>query len=260
MNMLMSNANSWYNSLRIETEKRFGTGGMALNDFRFKWAYTFAKSTDQHSINQNSAGRNAPGRQLDPLDLAREKALSNFDVRHNMTLNFTYGLPALVASGAGAVLFNDWSLNGILTANSGYPGTLQVGFSRSRNGEESIADRPDLVAGARTSPVLGGPDRYFDDQAFLLPEVGTHGNLGRNTLSMPGLVTLDTSVVKGFAATERHRIQFRAEFFNVLNRANFGAPNLRLFNSNGSRIGSAGRISSTITTARQIQFGLRWEF
>jgi hypothetical protein len=260
MNMLMSNANSWYNSLRTEIEKRVGVGGNVLNQLRLKWAYTFAKSTDQHSINQNSAGRNAPGRQLDPLDLAREKALSNFDVRHNMTFNFTYDVPALSSGGLSATLLNNWSLNGILTANSGYPGTLQVGFSRSRNGEESIADRPDLLGGTSTSPVVGGPDRYFGSEGLLLPEIGTHGNLGRNTLSMPGLLTLDSSIVKAFSVSERHTLQFRTEFFNVLNRANFGAPELRLFNSNGSRIGSSGRISTTLTTARQIQFGLRWEF
>ncbi len=91
LNILTSNAQSWYNSFRVELEKRYGAGRMG--NLRFKWAYTFAKSIDDHSVNQNSAGRNGRSRPVDWFDMAREKALSNFDVRHNMTFNFSYGLP-----------------------------------------------------------------------------------------------------------------------------------------------------------------------
>ncbi len=260
--MLSTDANSWYNSFRVEVEKRFGSSAAKLGNLRLKTAFTFAKSTDQHSVNQNSAGANSPSQPMDPLNLAREKGLSNFDIRKNMTANFTYGLPRLYSGGPEAFLFNDWSLNGILTVQSGFPGDVQVGFIQSRDGENTStpADRPDLAPGAKTNPVLGGPDKYFNPSGFLLPAAGFYGNLGRNTLIMPGLVGFDSSVFKGFSLSERYKLQFRAEFFNVLNRANFGTPALKLFTSSGSRIGTAGRVSSTTSASRQIQFGLRLEF
>lgn len=177
-----------------------------------------------------------------------------------MTFNFGYELPRVFSGGVGSTLLNDWSLNGILIANTGFPLTLQVGSNRSQNGESSISDRPDLAPGASNSPVLGGPDLYFDPEVFLFPEAGFHGTLGRTTLSLPGLVTFDFSLVKGFSLSERFRLQFRSEFFNLFNRANFKAPANRLFTSRGGRRGSAGRISETVTTSRQIQFGLRLEF
>ena len=261
VNILNANSNSWYNSLRVELEKRFGSGGGTLENLRFKWAYTFAKSIDHHSVNQNSAARNGRSRPLDSFDLEREKALSNFDLRHNVTFNFGYGLPRFYSGGGfGATLLNDWSINGILTGNTGHPAGVEVGTNRSQNGESSVVDRPDLVPGGDTNPVLGGPDEYFDFQDFLFPGAGFHGNLGRNTLIMPGLVTFDFSLVKAFPLSERFGLQFRSEFFNLFNRPNFGAPAKRLFNSRGKLRGSVGRISNTVTTARQIQFGLRLEF
>jgi hypothetical protein len=92
-----------------------------------------------------------------------------------------------------------------------------------------------------------------------LPAAGTYGNLGRGTYTGPGLADLDVSLFKNFPVTERISTQFRAEFFNVLNRANFGTPNAIVF-SNGAISSSAGLITSTATTSRQIQFGLKLIF
>jgi hypothetical protein len=258
LNTLTSNADSRYNAFRVEVEKRFGGGGGTLDDFRLKWAYTFAKSIDTHSTDQSSQAQNSQSRPMDWFDMAREKGLSNFDVRHNMTFNFSYGLPVLYAGGLGAALLNDWSFNGILTTNSGFPAAIDYGADRNR---DSInADRPDLAPGGDTNPVLGGPDRYFDDTNFVSQEAGFLGNLGRNTLTLPGLVSFDFSVFKAFPLSEKYRLQFRSEFFNLLNRPNFGVPAKRIFNSQARRQGSVGFISDTVTSARQIQFGLRLEF
>jgi len=111
--------------------------------------------------------------------------------------------------------------------------------------------------------VLGGPDRYFDQAAFVLQPAGTLGNLGRGALIGPNLRTLDFSIVKNNRWGERVKIQFRAEGFNLLNRANFGPPNLIAFTGaadNEPPLTSFGRIRSTVTAARQIQFGLRISF
>jgi hypothetical protein len=105
--------------------------------------------------------------------------------------------------------------------------------------------------------VLGGPDRYYDPTAFVLPEPGTLGNLGRTTVIAPGFANFDFSVIKNNRIGEGRSVQFRGEFFNIFNRPNFGPPGASLFQSATVRNGSAGRISRTVNSARQIQFGLK---
>ncbi|MBF8305391.1 MAG: outer rane receptor protein, partial [Acidobacteria bacterium] len=258
INMLTSNANSWYNGLRVEFEKRAGRAAGAMSDIRFKWAYTYARSIDTHSTDQSSQAQNSQSRPMDWFDMAREKSLSNFDVRHNMTFNFSYGLPRLFSRGPGAVALNDWALNGILVTSTGFPAAVDYGADR--NLDNINADRPDLAPGANSNPVLGGPDRYFDSASFVSQPAGFLGNLGRNTLILPGLVSFDFSLFKSFSLSEKYRLEFRSEFFNLLNRPNFGVPAKRVFNSRGVPQGSAGFISNTVTSARQVQFGLRFEF
>ena len=112
---------------------------------------------------------------------------------------------------------------------------------------------------------LGTPDLYFDPCAFELPEAGFYGNLGRNTVIGPGLANFDFAVVKNTTLSEGKSLQFRAEAFNVLNRANFNRPgplteSIRLFNASGSRVASSATIRSTLTDSRQIQLGLKFTF
>jgi hypothetical protein len=112
-----------------------------------------------------------------------------------------------------------------------------------------------------SSVILGTPNQWFNPAAFLAPpnNSGFYGNLGRDTLIGPGLATLDFSVFKETRIRERLSLQFRAEFFNILNRANFNTPNAIVFTPSGVSP-TAGVITSTATTSRQIQFGLklRW--
>jgi hypothetical protein len=106
--------------------------------------------------------------------------------------------------------------------------------------------------------VTGGVNQYFNPNAFAVPITGTYGNVGRDVLPGPGLGTLDFSILKNTPITERTRLQFRAEFFNVLNRANFSTPNSVIFASGSlSPVSTAGVISATSTTSRQIQFGMK---
>jgi hypothetical protein len=111
-----------------------------------------------------------------------------------------------------------------------------------------------------TGPVLlETPSRWFDPNAFLLPTPGTWGNLGRGVFSGPGLASLDLSLFKTTSLSERAGLQFRVEGFNLLNRSNFGAPSANVFTA-GAISSTAGLITTTATTSRQIQFGLKLIF
>ena len=107
--------------------------------------------------------------------------------------------------------------------------------------------------------MTGNPNLWFNPAAFLVPTSGTWGNVGRGTYTGPDLMELDLSALKRIVITERTNLQFRAEFFNILNHANFAAPNSIVF-SGGAVSPTAGLITSTITTSRQIQFGLKLMF
>ena len=107
---------------------------------------------------------------------------------------------------------------------------------------------------------LGTPDLYFDPCAFLLPPANTLGNLGRNTLTMPGRATLDFSLMKNFDVKEDAKLQFRFEAFNLFNRVNLGIPSRTVRNTSGVLNATAGRIDNTVGTPRQLQFALKLNF
>jgi hypothetical protein len=107
--------------------------------------------------------------------------------------------------------------------------------------------------------ILGRPNEWFNPNAFVLPTPGTYGDLGRGTYTGPGLAEVDLSAFKDTRIVERANLQFRAEFFNIFNRANFDTPNAVVFQGT-SYSGSAGLITATATTSRQIQFGLKLIF
>jgi hypothetical protein len=178
--------------------------------------------------------------------------------------------------GVAAALLNGWQLNGILTLSDGYPVMVTTdrrnNFSRSASGAYS----PNLIPGGDNNPVLGGPDQYFDPSQFTLPpEIDDPsvlagctptapcrflGDLGRNTLIAPGIATVDFGVMKKWPMAflgEDGNFEFRAEFFNILNRTNFNTPEEEVFRSQGRVQSAAGRITSTTATERQIQLGLK---
>jgi hypothetical protein len=158
-------------------------------------------------------------------------------------------------------LAEGWRIGAIETIQNGFPFTPQLGFNPTRNGDNRDPIRPSWNRAFTGNVILGSPNQYFNPNAFVLPTAGTYGNVGRDVLTGPGLAGLDFSVAKTTALNERIRLQFRAEFFNLLNRANFGTPNAVVFSSATSTPAStAGVITSTATTSRQIQFGLKVQF
>lgn len=254
----LSNANSNYNGLEIDLRERVSHG------IQFRVNETFQKSLDIHSSSfLANSGVGGTTTILDPQDPKRDWGPSNFNVRNRISGNFTYDLPfgrgrswLSNANGIVNALAGGWQLNSILAAQTGFPFTPLVGFNQSRNGDTRNPDRPNLAAGFSGPLILGTPQRWYDPAAFVLPTAGTYGNAGRDILEGPGLLEFDSSLFKTFRIRERAGLQFRAEFFNLLNRANFGLPLITTFTSSGAISPSAGLIN-TAGAARQIQLGLK---
>ncbi len=233
--------------------------------------YTFSKTLDDgDSVNQTTAG-NAPGLVSNPFNLRADKGLATFDVRNVAVINALYTLPfgrgqrfANGLDGLRGGLLSGWSMSSILTAQSGFPFTPQLSYNPSNNGDTRNPVRPFLNPGFAGPVVLGSPTQWFNPNAFIAPPSasGFYGNAGRDTFIGPGLATWDFSVLKDTKIREHLSLQFRAEIFNLLNRANFNTPNLIVFtpptaaNLTGLS-GTAGAITSTSTTSRQTQFGLK---
>ena len=201
---------------------------------------------------------------LDPENPKLNRGLSSFDLRNRFSFSGSYELPVgkgkVFGNNLGSVadhLIGGWQLNAIVNLQSGLPFDPELGFQQSRNGNTSQPDRPSV------NPNFSGPryprrlNRWYDPNAFLLPVAGTYGNAARNSLIGPGLATVDLSLFKNIRISERSNLQFRAEAFNLFNRPNFGVPNLLVLNPDGSARATAGLITRTTTTSRQLQFGLR---
>ena len=156
-------------------------------------------------------------------------------------------------------------MSGILVLRSGVPFTPALSNTNwSRSGNTSGEDRPHLKPGVDPNDlILGGAERYFDPSGFMLQPQGFFGNAGRNSLTGPGLAMMNLALVKhtnvgllGSAGA----VQLRLEVFNVLNRANFAVPNRVVFaaaRADESPLATAGRITRTITSARQLQLGVK---
>jgi len=161
-------------------------------------------------------------------------------------------------------LVSGWSVNSIVTAQSGFPFTPQMSYNPSRNGDTKNPVRPFLNPGFSGPVIVGKPGEWFNPAAFIAPpnNSGFYGNVGRDTFIGPGLATWDFSVVKSTAIRERLNLQFRAEIFNLLDRANFNTPQVivAVLPATGTTPianPAAGSITSTSTYSRQIQFGLK---
>jgi hypothetical protein len=133
-----------------------------------------------------------------------------------------------------------------------------LSYNPSNDGDTRNPVRPSWNPAFAGPVILGGSNQYFNPNAFIQPLAGTYGNAGRNTLRGPGLATTDLSLAKKFSLAERLNLQFRAEFFNIFNQTNFNTPNPVVFTAaTGGPSPTAGVITSTATTSRQIQLGLK---
>jgi len=155
---------------------------------------------------------------------------------------------------------NNHQLSGIETWRTGIPFSPQIGYDRALLSNNFAAVRPNVIKGCDLT-ANQSIAHYYNPACFTLPAAGTVGNLGKGVLTSPGYTTLDFSFSKDTKIFERVSMQIRAEFFNILNHTNFNSPNPIVYTTaTGGPSPTAGVITSTTTTSRQIQFGLKLYF
>jgi hypothetical protein len=275
---------SFFNALEVGLTRRMSHG------LQLQGSFTWSKSIDNDSgvIAGDTLANAFPS--PDWFDLRVTRALSDYNVGRTFVLSGTWDIPVGKSlTGPAALIRNGWELGAIFKANDGVPITPTFGTDGDPLGKNSSDpwDFPNRImgSGCETLSNPGNPNNYFKTQCFAVPTAPTpqfyaancdpsfgtypqcfnlRGNAGRNIIIGPGLVNLDFSVFKNFpvkSLSEAFNIQFRAEVFNILNRANFDVPvvpdNTDIFNSTGAPTGVAGLLTSTVTPSRQIQFALK---
>ncbi|MGC2416774.1 MAG: hypothetical protein WA434_03455, partial [Candidatus Acidiferrales bacterium] len=173
----------------------------------------------------------------------------------------------------GNRLIEGWQLSGIFTAQSGSPFSISDGFDQAGLDNNVASTRPNVTPGCNPyvrKKVLGPTGiiepQWINSSCFTLEPAGTLGNAGRNTLVGPRHINLDFALLKNTKITERLQAQFRAEFFNIANRTDFGGPNASLFSSAGPTDTGAptptyGYIGGTAPNSqREIQFAIKLLF
>lgn len=249
---------SSYNGLEVDVNHRFSHG------LQFRGVYTFSKALDDGDSMNTSVATNSPAFASNPLDpKGADYGRASFDIRHSAVINATYDLPFGRKNPSGDnpwwnTVIRNWQISGIETLLSGLPFTPQLSYNPSNDGDTRNPVRPSLNPAFAGPIILGGTGRYFDPNAFLTPLPGTYGNAPRNFLQGPGLKETDFSLVKKFLFTERFSLQFRAEFFNIFNHTNLNNPNpVVLTSATSGPSPTAGVITSTSTSSRQVQLGLK---
>jgi hypothetical protein len=243
--------NSAYNSLQTTFERRFSKGLSVLA------AWTWAHSID------DTSGTGSETVQT-PYNLHLYRGNSTFDVRHNVVLSWTYELPV----GRGRTLLTNvprpldwllggWQLNSIDMFQTGTPFTVTM-LTNTLNVGGGVQYPNRIASGEVPQPTI---DHWFDTAAFAAPGNYTYGNSGRNILYGPGTAEVDASVFKSIPLPgEGHRIQFRAEAFNVFNTPQFNNPNAQTGFAGAGKITSAGSPPLFQRTSREIQLALKVYF
>jgi hypothetical protein len=248
-----TNFDSHYNSLSIDGHTAL-TKGLHVQG-KFGWSH----SIDDDSVAMHSDSYNAVNVPT-VFDYAANRGSSDFDCRLTFAANFTWELPRPQSRAANAVL-GGWEMDGLAQAQSGNPFNPTVGFDNAHLlGSGDQGQRPNLVL--TSQPIItGNPSQYFNPLAFSLPPSGYYGNLGRNVFTGPGLVMVSLALERDFLKAERHALRIRVEGFNVVNHPNFQIPSgIGLFDSTGARLGTAGQITATTTSSRQLQLSARYTF
>jgi len=246
-------SNSNYNALALKIQQRHSSG------LSYMFNYTMSKSIDSGSGIRAHGGDEFP---QDNYDISKgERGLSTFHVYQRFTgspiweLPFGKGRRWVDRGGVPNAFVGGWQIASIFTLQAGRPLTVVSGRDVANVGGGST-QRPDATGEPVALP-RGDHDSsyYFNTAAFKMPTPYNYGNVGRNTLIGPGLISWDFSAGKNFPGfREGHQLRFRLEAFNFPNRPNFGFPSSSLLSA------SFGRISGTATTMREIQFGLKYVF
>jgi hypothetical protein len=245
---MQSSGISSYNSLQASVNKRFSYG------LQFLAAYTYSHTIDDYSGDATGTSDVSVVPGDERVGFLNNRASSDFDRRHRLVFSGIYDLPKFYkgSSGFARRAVNGWELATVFTLQSGTP------FSVLTNETAFVQARADSVPGC--SPALSGSVesrllKYFDTSCFTpATAVGDFGNTGRNILRGPDQRNVDISVIKYFPVTERVKLEFRGEFFNVFNMVSFANP-INIVESP-----SVGQIVSTSTGPRVIQSALKINF
>jgi hypothetical protein len=235
-----NDTNSNYNSLQASLRSQ------QYHGLTMQASYTYSHSIDY-------ASGDVPGNSAqDAYRWNLERASSNFDRRHIMILSYVYDIPFLSGHGLMRQVLGNWQVSGISSFETGVP--LNITLPGDNAGVGSAPYRPDLVS----DPMAGGGSRltWFNPNAFAKPAPGAFGSSGRNIATQAGLNNTDASLFKNFPGVFKREgtgLQFRAEFYNIFNHAQWNAYR--------TSFGTAGFGSATGTRdARDIQLGLRAYF
>ena len=284
LNPAVANTTSWtsggassYNGLEVDLRRSLRNG------LQLRANYTFSKNLDNGSAWNTSVSGNTPAfvsvPQLPRLDYGPAAT----DVRHLAAINGTYDLPfghgRAFASNLNPVadrLLSGFTLGSIVSLQTGFPFSPQLGYNPTGSGDTRNPVRPDRVVNFTGATYTSGPtsaraNQFFKPAAFAAPAFGTVGTLGRDTLTGPGFAAWDLSLNKLTTLREGLRLQFRSEFFNVLNHTNLQTPNAVVFSSGPTQGNTAARNTAPVLsptagvvtaagTSRQIQLGLKLLF
>ncbi len=263
-------ATSRYNSLQATLNRRF------TRNTQLQVAYTWSRCLDNGG-SWASYASNSPNGESDPYNFSLDKGVCSFDINQSLRVNGLIALPF-----RGNRLVEGWQVSGIASASTGLPFNIGNGFDIVGY-QGSGTPRPNYIAGCNPTAgafswagvqyTAGTPERWFNPNCFSVPAVGTLGNTGRNTGRGPGFFDTDLALIKDTRITEAVRMQFRAEFFNIFNHTNFAVPaTAAIFVAGaagqcqvsgagcGGPNSTAGAITDTVGTARQIQFALKVVF
>ena len=245
INQNENSSSSNYHALWLSLERRMARGLL------FTVNHSWSKSMDL-----NSVGSSNPQIQ-NPLNLRAERALSDFDARHRFSFSFVYELPLQLADAPAVArrLLTGWQLSGVGVLQSGSP--VSPILSADRSGIGDFYDRPNIVVSSL--PRVGPnprPEAWWEASQFALPAAGQFGNAGRNILRTPDLRNFDTGLYKNNRFGERYNVQFRAQFYNLVNHTNLGLPVLS-FPANFGVIRTTRAPRGDASSSRQIEFGLK---
>jgi len=260
MDSVMWSSNSFYHGLQMQVIKRISHG------FQVQGSFTLGKAIDEGS---NSIAGDAFQNSISSeffFDRKLRRGPADFNVARNLVINYIWQVPTPKSlPGAATWLLGGWQVGGIFQASTGIPFTPILGGDPLGLNSSDPWDFPNrsVGAGCKTGVNSGNPNQYIKVSCFTYPNPSTLlGNAGRNSLTGPGLENFDFSLYKNNyirRISETFNIQFRAEFFNVFNRANFNPPiaNSTIFDQGGTPTPGAGSLDATSTPSRQIQFALK---
>ena len=283
-NPAVANTTSWwsggtgnYNALIVDLRHDLSHG------VQFRANYTWSKNLDDGSSWNTSVSANTPAFVAVPSLPHLDYGPAATDIRHLIAINGTYDLPLgngkTYFASTGRVtgyLISGWSLSTIATLQTGFPFSPQLGYNPTGSGDSRNPVRPDLNPAFNGALYSHGSTaarvaQFFNPNAFSAPAYGTVGNAPRDGLIGPGYSDWDLSLLKATQLTESVRLQFRAEFFNVLNHTNLQLPNEVVYSAGPTQgtianqtaavsLGSPGVITATANTSRQIQLGAKLIF